>query len=258
MTTRVLIADDEAPARARVRAMLASHAEYEVIGEARDGAAAVEQIIEHVPDLVFLDIRMPGLDGFEVLGTLAELGQDAPAIVFVTAFDTFALRAFEVGALDYLLKPFDQARFDRSLRAAEERVRGRRAAVGLPDTPELRALLERYARESYPVRYLVRVGRKLQFVRSADIDWVEADGNYVRLHTGGRSHLLRETMKAMDARLDPRVFVRVHRSAIVNLDRVAHAEPHEHGEYLLVMGDGSRLTSSAAYGARLRALLRGG
>ncbi|MGQ0649899.1 MAG: LytR/AlgR family response regulator transcription factor [Gemmatimonadaceae bacterium] len=258
MTTRVLIADDEAPARARVRAMLAPHATCDVVGEARDGAAAVDAIIEESPDVVFLDVRMPGLDGFEVLAALDELGRRAPVIVFVTAFDAFAVRAFEVGALDYLLKPFDQARFDRALRSAGQRARARRGS-SLPAAPhELRALLEQYARETFPQRHLVRVGRKLQFVRTADIDWVEADGNYVRLHAGGRSHLLRETMKAMGARLDPRVFVRVHRSAIVNLDHVAHAEPHEHGEYVLVMRDGARLTSSAAHGARLRELLRRG
>ncbi|MEP6620303.1 MAG: LytTR family DNA-binding domain-containing protein [bacterium] len=261
MSIRVLIADDEGPARARVRAMLAAHAECEIVGDVGDGAAAVDAMLSASPDLVFLDIRMPELDGFEVIEAM-RAGGHCPAIVFVTAYDAFALKAFEVGALDYLLKPFDQARFDRALASAVERIEARRlAAAHGGDGPHMDDALDQFVRtlrasSERPKRFLVRRGRQMQFVRAADIDWLESDGNYVRLHVAGRAHLLRETMTAMEATLDGEHFVRVHRSAIVNIDRVAHVEPYLHGEFAIVMRDGAKLTTSAAHSPKLRSLLR--
>ncbi|MEP6733694.1 MAG: LytTR family DNA-binding domain-containing protein [bacterium] len=262
MSPRVLIADDEPPARVRVRAMLASHPTYEIISEVGDGAAAVDVMLSERPDIVFLDIRMPELDGFEVIDALISASGAMPAIVFVTAYDAFAVKAFEVGALDYLLKPFDQPRFDRALESAAERIelRALRAAGGteamLVD-PGIDSFLRTVrSQRARPSRFLVRRGRQMQFVRAEEIDWLDAQGNYVRLHIGGRAHLLRDTMTAMETKLDPVQFVRVHRSAIVNIDRVAHIEPHVHGEFEVTMRDGARLTTSAAHSAKLRALLR--
>lgn len=262
MKIRVLIVDDEPPARARVRAMLAAHEQYTVSGEASDGAQAADLILSESPDLVFLDIKMPELDGFEVLEALASVEGTTPVIVFVTAFDQFALKAFEVGALDYLLKPFDQARFDKALRSASEKVAIRRlrladgASKGGIDDALAQVLQSAGPRPERPVRFLVRRGRQMQFVRADAIDWLEAQGNYVQFHIGGRTHLLRETMTAMEQKLDPAIFVRVHRSVIVNIDRVRTIEPHVHGEFEITMQDGARMTTSAAHSARLRGMLR--
>ncbi|HVT39346.1 MAG TPA: LytTR family DNA-binding domain-containing protein [Gemmatimonadaceae bacterium] len=253
MSPRVLIADDEPPARSRVRTMLAGRADYEVIAEVGDGAEAVDVMLRDQPDLVFLDIKMPELDGFEVLQALETAEGVIPAIVFVTAFDAFAVKAFEVGALDYLLKPFDQARFDRALRNAAERVAARRPGIDVALEQLLRTVTPS---QEFPVRFLVRHGKRMLFVRAEEIDWLDAQANYVRLHVAGRAHLLRDTMTAMDGKLDPEVFVRVHRSAIVNVDRIAQIEPHVHGELVITMKDGARLTTSATHSAKLRRLLR--
>ncbi len=240
--------------------MLAAHDDCAIIGEADNGADAVDLILRERPDLVFLDIKMPELDGFEVLSALTELDGLVPGIVFVTAFDAFAVKAFEVGALDYLLKPFDLARFDRTLASAVERLAARSLLLS-HSAERTNAALAQYLgsmrpTRAFPSRFLVRRGRQMQFVRAADIDWLEAQGNYVRLHIAGKAHLLRDTMTALDDKLDPELFIRVHRSAIVNIDRVSHIEPHVHGEFMIVMRDGARLTTSAAYSPRLRQLLR--
>ena len=197
-----------------------------------------------------------------MLEALGESGDTVPAIVFVTAFDEFALKAFEVGALDYLLKPFDQPRFDRALRSASERIAFRRLGGGQDGVaPAVNGALEQFLKtmkppRALPARFLVRSGRRMHFVRAEEIDWLDAQGNYVRLHVGGHAFLLRDTMTAMDAKLDPDTFIRVHRSAIVNVDRVAQFEPHVHGEFVITMRDGARLTTSAAHSANLRRLLR--
>jgi two-component system LytT family response regulator len=176
-----------------------------------------------------------------------------PSVIFVTAFDEYAVRAFEVSALDYLLKPIDPARFEQALARAVDRLRSARPDGGA----ELVAFLSRWrAERGYAARFVVRSGGKLTLVRTSDVDWIDAAGNYVRLHCGGRQHLLRETMKSIEARLDPDVFVRVHRSAIVNVDRIASLEPYFHGEYVVVMRDGTKLTSSRSHSGRLRALLK--
>lgn len=222
---KVLIVDDEPLARQVVRLLAATDRELTIVGEC-SGIDAVEQIQRLRPDILFLDIQMPEVDGFEVL---ERVGADSvPAIVFITAHDDFALRAFEVHALDYLLKPFDDRRFFTALSRAKERVRARAGAAA-------------------PVkRFLVRTREKVLFIRSEDIDWVEAADYYVSIHTGGKAYLLRQTMMELERQLDPAKFVRVHRSAIVNLDRVAEMHPLFRGDCLLVLQDGTRLRMSRA------------
>lgn len=247
---RAVIVDDEPLPRERIATLLAAHPEIEIVAECGDGAEAVRVICETRPDLVFLDIQMPELDGFEVLEALG--GDHLPAVIFVTAFDEYAVRAFEVSAIDYLLKPIDPARFEQALGRAMQRVTASPEATG-----ELVAFLSRWrAQRGFAARFVVRSGGKLTFVRPQEVDWIDAAGNYVRLHTAGRQHLIRETMKSIESRLDPDVFVRVHRSAIVNIDRVASLEPYFHGEYIVIMRDGAKLTSSRSHSGRLRALLK--
>lgn len=261
----VLLADDEPLARRRLRALLARHAAYEVIGECEDGVEAVEQVLTLRPDLVFLDIHMPELDGVavaEALAAEAERGGAVPVLVFVTAYDAHAVRAFDLNAVDYVLKPIDVERFDRALARAGERIAARRSSAASGDAPSdadaaLRAVLaELRPAAEYPARFVVRDAKGLYFVRADEIDRVDAEGNYVGLWVRGRRHLLRETMKGIEGKLDPARFVRVHRSAIVNVDRVRRLEPWAHGEYVITMEDGTKVTSSRTHGGRLQELLR--
>ena len=262
MTLRVIIADDEPPARSRMRAMLASHPEVEIVAEAENGREAADAIVNEQPDLVFLDIRMPELSGFEVIDAIRETDLPCPGIVFVTAYDEHAVKAFEVRAMDYLLKPFDQERFDRTLHNAAEQLRARRLlAEGAEPERRIAPAVEdilggMLEQQDYSARLLVRRGRRMMFVSTKDVDWMEAQGNYVRLHIGGKEHLLRETMTSLEARLDPTLFMRVHRSAIVNRDRIDYIEPYLHGDFTIAMRDGTRLTTSASYSAKLRRILR--
>ena len=223
---RALIVDDEPLAREGMRIHLSEHPDVDVIGECGDGATAVEAIRQLRPDLVFLDVQMSELDGFGVLRELQS--EQLPAIVFVTAYDQYAVRAFDVHALDYLVKPFDDRRFFAALLRAKERARQRKPG-----------------RE--PVsRFVVRSREKIVFIKAEDIDWVEAADYYVSLHAGGRSHLLRKTMAEIEEELDPARFVRVHRSAIVNLDRVRELHPLFRGDSILVLQDGTKLRLSRA------------
>jgi two-component system LytT family response regulator len=259
-TYAVLLADDEPLARRRLRALLARHAGYAVVGECEDGAEALERIAELRPDLVFLDIHMPELDGVAVAEAVA--AQDAalaPAIVFVTAYDAHAVRAFDLNAVDYVLKPVDVERFDRALARASARLAARRAGdAGAQDgDPALRAVLaELRPAPQYPARFVVRDAKGLYFVKADEIERVDAEGNYVGLWARGRRHLVRETMKGIEGKLDPARFVRVHRSSIVNVDRVRRLEPWAHGEYVITMEDGTKITSSRTHGGRLQDLLR--
>lgn len=253
---RVLIADDEPLARERLRDMLGdggAPSPYRIVAECGDGPATVEAILEHEPDILFLDIRMPGLDGLEVLSALEDARVPA-AVVFVTAHDSYAVRAFDVSAVDYLLKPFDAGRFAEALARVERRLA---EGSGTVVDAELKGLLRSLkTRQPYPERFLVRAPKHLYFVHADAIDWVDGAGNYVRLHIGGRVHLVRDTLKAIAAKLRPDRFVRVHRSVIVNIDRIERLEPSGHGEYRLTLRDGTSVTSSRGHNRALRALLR--
>jgi len=247
---RAVIVDDEPLARERLRTLLGERPGYALVAECPDGEAAVAVLARERPDVVFLDVEMPGLDGF---GVLEALGDEAPLhVVFVTAFDRYAVRAFEVRALDYVLKPIQPARFDAALARVEARGGG-----GPAEWAAIQDLLhELRARRGYPSRLVVRSGAQVAFVPTDEVEWIEADGNYARIHTRGRDFLLRDTMRALEARLDPERFVRIHRSAIVNLDRIATVEPYFHGEYVVMLTGGRRLIASRTHAARLRDLLR--
>ena len=244
---RVLIADDEPLARERLCDLLRAEPDVRV-EECGNGEEAVAAIRALRPDLVFLDVQMPGVDGFGVLERLAP--EDIPLVVFVTAYERHALRAFEVHALDYLLKPFDTDRFAATLRRARLQLAG----CGRLDVARaLRAMLdERHERRPDRADVLsVRTGPRIVPVRIDEIDWVEAEGNYVRLHRGGTSHLLRETMAALEQTLDGRRFRRIHRSAIVNVERIAELRPWFGKDYKVILRDGTELTLSRSYVDRL-------
>ena len=252
MTLRTLVVDDERLPRERVSDLVRAHPDLALIGQAEHGAAALDAILEAQPDLVFLDIQMPELDGFQVIAALDD--ERLPAVVFVTAFDEYAIRAFEVDAIDYLLKPVTAERFAAAVGRVVGRIDRRDASLDAP----IRTLATRAAesRATPTTRFVARRGAKHYFVRVADVDWIEADGNYVRLQTGDKSHLIRETMKGVEAKLDAASFVRVHRSAIVAIERIQSIEAGEHGEYVVTMQGGVRFISSRSYSDRIRALLR--
>ncbi|MFQ5528936.1 MAG: LytR/AlgR family response regulator transcription factor [Gemmatimonadota bacterium] len=249
---RTLIVDDEPLARERLRTLLADHADIDLIGECEDGPAAVEAIERERPDLVFLDVQMPELTGFQVLERLESA---PPEVIFVTAYDQYAIRAFDVHALDYLLKPFDRERFERALARARANARdtGRRAEM----REQLRALLDEAADRRTDARRLVVRGRgRIRFVDLEDVDYMEAAGNYVKIHTGEETHLLRETLTRMAERLPAAEFVRVSRSAIVRIDRITQLKPRGHGRYLIGLRSGASLNSGRTYADNVERLLR--
>lgn len=255
---RVVVADDEPLARRRMRSLLARDGGVEVVAECASGPEAVEAVGAHRPDVLFLDVQMPGMTGVQVMETLG--ARAVPAVVFVTAYDEHAVRAFEHHALDYLLKPVDDARFERTLARVRERLAERRAS-SLSDHL-LRLLAEREAAPppaAEPPRHLSRIvlksTGKIQFLEVAEVDWVEADGDYLKLHTARGTHLLRSTMAELERQLDPAEFVRIHRSTLVRLARVKELQPYFHGEYVVILHDGTRLKLSRSYRERLQAAL---
>jgi two-component system LytT family response regulator len=248
---RALIVDDEPLARQRLRELLTRFDDVECIGEAVDGKTAVNAIDTLRPDLVFLDVEMPGKDGFAVLEALDP--DRLPAVIFVTAYDQYAVRAFEFHALDYLLKPFDQERFDKALARAVANIQADKSE-NLTERI-LKTLEEMKARPVHLERLVIKMNGHVFFVKTEEIDWLEAEGNYVRLHAGKESYLLRDTISALEAQLDPRKFVRVHRSAIVNIDRIQELQPWFHGEYRILLGEGVQLTLSRSYRERLHEVL---
>jgi two-component system LytT family response regulator len=248
---RAIIVDDERLARERVRTLLENAGGVTIAAECAGGQEAVETIEAERPDLMFLDVQMPDLNGFEVLEAV---GPDRlPAVVFVTAYDEYALRAFEVHALDYLLKPIDPGRFAAALAHALEAVRAR----GQPQADRrLLDLLDALGeREQRLDRLVVRSQGKIFFLKPAEIDWIEADGKYARLHVGREAHVVRYALKRLAVRLRDHGFVRVHRSAIVNADRIKELQPWFHGEYVVILRDGTKLTSSAAHSEDLHRLV---
>jgi two-component system LytT family response regulator len=247
MTIRTLIVDDESLARDRLRDLLREEPEIQIVGECADGREAVTAIRQESPDLIFLDIQMPELDGFGVLDAIG--AEPAPLIVFVTAFDQFALRAFEVHAVDYLLKPFDRERFRTALRHALAQLKQREGHVRETHQSALLAELKSAGKPSE--RLAVKSSGRVVFVRIKDIDWIEAAHNYVELHAGKECHLLRETLNAIEGRLAPETFVRISRSVIVNVERIKELQPLFYGEYAVTLQNGARLTLSRRYRNKL-------
>jgi len=240
---RVVIADDEPLVRRGLRTFIGASSGLSLVGEARNGPEAVDVIRAQRPDLLFLDVQMPELDGFDVLEALA--GEPMPVIVFVTAYDEYAIRAFDVHAVDYLLKPFDEDRFRTALGRARSRLAERRA-----DTIDqrLEAVLSALrAREEYADRLLVKSEGRVTVVQVEDVDWIEAADNYARVHTARGRYLVREPIKSLERKLNPRHFARVHRSAIVNLARVRELQPMFGGEYVIILSTGTKLTLSRGY-----------
>ncbi|HEV8495835.1 MAG TPA: LytTR family DNA-binding domain-containing protein [Gemmatimonadaceae bacterium] len=249
---RTVIVDDEELARDRIQTLLEQQPDVEIVGVCTDGPSAVETIDRTQPDLVFLDVQMPGMNGFEVVDNLERT--KLPAVVFVTAHDAHALKAFEIHALDFLLKPFDQTRFEKALERARGQLNHSKGTTIL-DSRLVSLLEELHEERKYSERLIVKSSGRVFFVRTEEIDWVEASGNYVKIHTKSDAHLLRESMKNMEAKLDPKTFVRIHRSAIVNIDHIKELEPWFHGEYIVIMRDGTRLTASRVFSDRLSALI---
>jgi len=241
VSIRVLVVDDEPLARRGIIKRLASHADMHVIGEAGDGEAALSAIAAHAPQLVFMDVQMPGMDGLATLDLLPP--GERPLTILLTAYDQFALRAFELRALDYLLKPIDDERFAEAIDRARDTLHLRQAARPAGDTPR------------YPARFAVRSANRVSFVATADIDWIEAMGDYAGLHASEKLHLLREPLHLLVARLDPAVFLRIHRSTIVRIDRIADMAALSNRDSLLRLHDGTPLRASRTYGDALRAAL---
>ena len=252
-TIRTLIVDDEPLARERVRSLIADQAGFEVVGEACDGDQAVQAILGQQPDLVFLDVEMPRRTGLDVVQAI---GPDRmPAVVFVTAYDQYAVKAFEVEAVDYLLKPFDRERFEGAVERARKHLDAKNGGA-------LTSQLMQLVRELQPAaasrqdRLVVKSGGRIFFLNIDEIDWIEAAGNYVRIHLGKDSHLLRETMNAVELRLDAKMFMRIHRSRIVNMERVKEVHPWLNGDYAVILSDGTKLMLSRGYRDKLQERLK--
>jgi two-component system LytT family response regulator len=250
MSIRTLIVDDEPWARTRLASLLATEPDFTLLPPCAGGAEAIRAIVEQAPQVVFLDVRMPDIDGFEVVDAI---GVDAmPLVVFATAFEDYALKAFDAGALDYLLKPFDEERFRRAL----DRVRREVAAPATASLGNLMADLRRA--RGYASRLVIHTSGRVMFLKVEDIDWLEASGNYVQVHAGSEKFLVRDTMRALGERLDPARFVRLHRSAIVNVERLRELLPWSRGEQVAVLRDGTEIPIGRAFRERLLAVMNGG
>jgi len=242
MSIRVLLSDDETLARERLRSLLEEEPDLQVVAECGDGKSAIATIRRERPDLVFLDIQMPEIDGF---GVVQELLDDMPLTIFVTAYDRYAMKAFEVHALDYLLKPVGKERLTQAVE------RARRQLQHPPDGTFQRRVLELLAdmdaRQQAPERIVIKADGEIVCLRPGEIDWAESAGNYVCLHVGGATHILRETITALESRLGPRQFMRVHRSTLVNVDRIKTLKPSLYGDYSILLRDGTKLTLSRGF-----------
>ena len=251
MKLRVVIADDEPLGRERLRLFLQAEPDSEIVAECRNGKEAVEAIRKTSPDLVFLDVKMPELDGFGVLEALVDV--PLPAIVFVTAFDQFAVRAFEANAVDYLLKPFDRDRFETAFQRVRRRLQhlSKQQSRNHLLSEVLASLQSQTARLE---RLTVKSGKRISIVKTTDIDWLRAADNYTELHVGSVTHLLRMTIGALAAQL-PTQFVRISRSVLVNLTRIAEIRPKSHGDCLVILEDGTQLVASRSHRQDLMKLL---
>ena len=241
-TLQVLVVDDEAPARRKILRLLRQEPDVQVVGEAGGAKSAIAAIEQHRPDLVFLDVQMPGVDGFGVVQAIPE--KEMPRFVFVTAHDQYALRAFEVHAFDYLLKPFGEERFRTVLR----RARDQNAQSNDGFASRIQDLLRQLQRErSFPDRLLVHENARAHFVSIRDIAWIEADRNYLILHCGAKTHTLRGTLESLAGTLDPKIFVRINRGSLVRLDAIRELLPWFHGEYKVILKDSTELRWSRRY-----------
>ncbi len=248
---RTLIVDDEDHARLRLRQLLKNAPDFQIIAECGNGRQAVESVQRERPDLLFLDVQMPRLNGLQVCQAIAAGGLPLPLVIFVTAYDEYALQAFEFHAIDYLLKPFDKERFEKTLQHAREQFRRARGT-----DPRLAALLEDLKNQRRrPDRLVFKKDGRVVFVRIESIDWVEADGNYVRLRAGIETHYIRETLAVLEAQLPADKFMRISRSVLVNLDRVKELQPLFYGDYVVILHDGARLNLSRHYRDRVQKLL---
>jgi two-component system, LytTR family, response regulator len=240
MNIRALIVDDEPLARKRIKRFLTDEPDITVIAECGTGRKAVEVIQESSPDLLFLDIQMPEVSGFEVLQSICV--EEMPVVIFITAYDQHALKAFEVHALDYLLKPFKRARF----KEAVERARMQLAKNGSHEIdPGLAAFVGKLrAENNYLNRFIVKSSNRVVLIKTNEVDWIESAANYALLHVGEKTHIVRETMQALEVKLSPKIFQRISRSVIVNLERVKELQPMGKGQYVIILADGKRLTMS--------------
>jgi len=258
---RTLIVDDEPLARRNLRLLLEKDPQIEIVDECRNGREAVKAINSLSPDLIFLDIQMPEMDGFDVLERVGM--EHLQAIIFVTAFDRYALKAFDVHALDYLLKPFDDERFEHALARAKSQIEAReinrlsKRLLALLEERESQRK-ESSEQQNYLTRLMIKVSGRVVLLKVNEIDFIEADGNYAKLHVGRKAHLLREKMHDLEGRLDPERFVRIHRSVIVNLDRIKEMHPHFNGDYIVVLEDGRQLRLSRTRRDHLERLISRG
>ena len=253
MKIRTLIVDDEPLARERVKRFLKDERDIEIIGECGNGNDAIEAISQNEPDLVFLDIQMPEKNGFDVIKSIN--GKHLPTIVFVTAYDQYALQAFDVHALDYLLKPFNRERFHRAVARAKEQIEGQHR--GELDERLVSLITSITPEKKYLERLVVKSVGRVFFLKTQEIDWIEASGNYLKLHVGRESHMIRETMNAVEAKLDPAQFMRIHRSTIVNIDRIKELHPMFSGDYSAILRDGTELALSRNYREKFLELFEG-
>ncbi len=254
MKIRTILVDDEPLAREGIRNFLDPEKDVEIVAECRNGEEAVTAIRAHRPDLLLLDVQMPEMDGFAVLNALDT--SEIPVVVFVTAYDRYALDAFQAHALDYLLKPLDPNRFRETLARARQQVQYRKS--GQVSDEILKLLGDLGAQEEWLDRLMIKDRGRVFFVKVNDIDWIQAAGNYVRLHVGDERYLMRETMSNLGARLNPKQFVLIHRSTVVNLERVKEIQPYFQGEHVVVLENGGQLTLSRTYRDKLQEKLGGG
>lgn len=250
---RAIIVDDEPLGRTVIREMLRRDQDFAVVGECANGHEAINVIQDERPDLIFLDVQMPEIDGFEVLAALRD--DQLPMVIFVTAYDQYAVSAFEVHAVDYLLKPFDRERFGKALQRAKAQLQREQPT---DVSQRILALLEEQrVKPKYLERLVIKTNGRIFFLKTEEIDWISAEGNYVNLHVKKDSYLLRETISNLEVQLDPQRFARIHRSQIVNLDRIRELRHWSHGEYQVILHSGEELMLSRSYREKLHGLLGG-
>ena len=241
---KVLVVDDEFLGRERIRSLLSEHADIKIVGECVNGREAVEAIQNLKPDLVFLDVQMPKIDGFEVVEIIGT--ENMPAVIFVTAYDEYAIRAFEINAVDYLLKPFDKERFEKAVERAKREIKTQESPTEIREN--LRELLKEVKTEpQFLKRIPVKSANGTTFVPTEEIDWISASGHYLELHIGNETHLIREKLSVIETKLDPRIFMRIHRSTIVNVDRIESLHPIFNGDQLVILKNGRELNLRRNY-----------